>query len=77
MDKKRRRLSYLLRVWQAEENGVLVWRASLESVFGPVRCLASAGSGRPGERRGFASLGELHAFLEKETALDGRERPLH
>jgi hypothetical protein len=66
MDKKRRRLSYLLRLWQAEENGAMVWRASLESVSGPARS---------GERRGFASLDELYAFLKQETAAGDREMP--
>jgi hypothetical protein len=42
--------SYLLRVWQAEENGELVWRASLEST-------ANRG------RLNFASLEALTAFL--------------
>ena len=44
MSEKRRRLSYMLRLWQAESEGTLVWRASLES--------ASVRLGRPGERRG-------------------------
>ena len=48
-------MSYLLRLWQTEHEGALVWRASLESA-------------RTGERRGFASLAELYAFLEEETA---------
>jgi hypothetical protein len=59
----------MLRLWQAESEGTLVWRASLES--------ASNRFGQPGERRGFASLGELYAFLEQETAADGRGRPPH
>ena len=54
-DLRRRRVSYLLRLWQTEHEGALVWRASLESAH-------------TGERRGFASLAELYAFLEEETA---------
>jgi hypothetical protein len=57
---RRRRLSYLLRLWQTEQGGAWVWRASLES--------ASDRSGRPGERWFFATLAELYAFLEQETA---------
>jgi uncharacterized protein (TIGR02246 family) len=52
-------MSYLLRLWQTEHDRALVWRASLES---------ASGSGRPGKRRGFASLDELFEFLERETA---------
>ena len=48
-------MSYLLRLWQAEHEGALVWRASLESVH-------------TGERRGFASLAALYAFLQQEMA---------
>ena len=47
-------LSYLLRLWQARVDGELVWRASLESP-------------RTGERRGFANLADLFAFLEEEV----------
>ena len=54
-DLQRRRLSYLLRLWQTEHEGALVWRASLESAH-------------TGERRGFASLAELYAFLEEASA---------
>ena len=52
---RRRYVSYLLRLWQAEREGALTWRASLESA-------------RTGERWGFANLAELYAFLEQETA---------
>jgi hypothetical protein len=51
----RRYLSYLLRLWQTQHEGRLVWRASVESA-------------RTGERRGFANLNELYAFLDSETA---------
>ena len=54
-EERRRYVSYLLRLWQAEREGALVWRASLESA-------------QTGERWGFASLDELLAFLERETA---------
>ncbi len=50
-----RYVSYLLRLWQTQHAGALVWRASLQSAH-------------TGERRGFASLAELTAFLEQETA---------
>lgn len=63
-------LSYLLRLWRENDGqeayGVeaAVWRASLE---GP----------QAGERRGFASLVDLFAFLESETmsSSPGPERP--
>jgi hypothetical protein len=58
----RRYLSYLLRLWQTERGGALVWQASLEH----------AGTG---ERRGFASLADLVAFLEQETAPEDEEEP--
>ncbi len=52
---KRRYISFLLRLWQAESKGYLVWWASLES-------------SRTEERWGFASLDELFAFLRQLTA---------
>jgi hypothetical protein len=59
---ERRRLSYLLRLWQTEQKGTLVWRASLESAH-------------TRERRGFANLAALYAFLEQETAAVSERRP--
>lgn len=44
--------AYLLRLWEAGDGQWPEWRASLESVQG-------------GERRGFASLAALFAFLEE------------
>ena len=67
MSENRRRLSYLLRLWQAEQEGTWVWRASLES--------ASDRFGRPGERRGFASLADLYAFLVEETTTVDKRQP--
>ena len=51
-----RYLSYLLRLWQIESQGQLVWRASLEQA-------------RTGERRGFPDLAGLIAYLREETAV--------
>ena len=51
-------LSYLLRIWVVEQNGALVWRASLES-------------SRRGERLGFADLDALFAFLRQQTSTTG------
>lgn len=48
---KQSHLSYLLRLWQTGSKPT--WRASLESLTG--------------ERRGFASLEELFAFLKTQT----------
>jgi hypothetical protein len=52
--KERGYASYLLRLWAIEDQGRLVWRASLESPHS-------------GERWGFASLDALFAFLRQET----------
>ena len=46
--------SYLLRLWPTEDQGRVVWRASLESPHS-------------GQRWGFASLDALFAFLRQET----------
>ncbi len=47
-------LAYLLRLWQVNDEGKPVWRASLESPH-------------TGERHGFANLEMLFAFLEEKT----------
>jgi hypothetical protein len=52
-------LSYLLRLWQVDTEGVgqvsaTVWRASLESSL-------------TGKRQGFADLDELFEFLQRQT----------
>jgi len=52
---QRRYISYLLRLWQTGSKQEMVWRVSLESAF-------------TGERRGFANLTELFAFLENEVS---------
>lgn len=55
MDKKQPHyISYLLRIWRANGNGEVVWRASLESPH-------------TGERIGFANLDELFFFLRQQT----------
>lgn len=46
--------SFLLRVWRAGNGAKPEWRASLEDTF-------------TGERRGFASLEELCAFIQNLT----------
>jgi len=53
-EKQPRYLSYLLRLWQVESTGQWVWRASVED-------------SRTGERRGFASIDALLAFLREQT----------
>jgi hypothetical protein len=45
--------SYLLRLWRARSGERLVWRASLED-------------SHTGERRGFADLARMLAFLEDQ-----------
>jgi hypothetical protein len=59
---RQRYVSYLLRLWRTQDGEALVWRASLESA-------------RSGERRGFARLSELYAFLEQVTAPVDEEEP--
>jgi len=46
-------VSFLLRLWQSDEDGHLVWRASLESA-------------QTGEKRHFRSVSLLTDYLEKE-----------
>ena len=50
--------SYLLRLWQEDEQ-CLTWRMSLEKVH-------------TGERRGFASLGDLFDFLQQQTKISSQ-----
>jgi len=52
---KPRYRAYLLRLWETEDEGRCVWRASLEDPA-------------TGERHGFASLEALVAYLVRETA---------
>jgi hypothetical protein len=54
MTEPRRYRVYLLRLWQANgDDGAHVWRAALEEV-------------RTGERKGFADLESLCAFLKEQ-----------
>ncbi|MEZ4710945.1 MAG: hypothetical protein R3A44_27350 [Caldilineaceae bacterium] len=48
--------AYLLRIWREQHKEQTVWRASLEDAQG-------------GQIRGFGSLGELFAFLERHTEM--------
>ncbi|MCP4363145.1 MAG: hypothetical protein GY796_34520 [Chloroflexi bacterium] len=60
-------VSYLLRLWQAQDNGDWVWRASLES-------------SQTGQRWVFANLDDVLAFVRSQTfelsADRGNERTL-
>ena len=49
--------AYLLRLWTASQAGTRVWRASIVNV-------------QTGERRGFADLASLFAFLESQIGGD-------
>ena len=60
MDHKKNYRSYLLRLWVEDSNGEQGWRISLENPFS-------------GERRGFASLKDLCAYL-KEKMQDENEK---
>jgi hypothetical protein len=53
--------SYLLRLWKVEEDGQVVWRASLEDT-------------RQAERRNFTNLAALIAFLQAHFGPADRER---
>jgi len=48
--------AYMLRLWQAEQDGRPVWRASVESPY-------------TGERQGFSDLEQLIQFLKEITAV--------
>ena len=48
-------LAYLVRLWTVSQDGGVVWRVSAEDAH-------------TGERRGFADLASLHAFLQEATA---------
>ncbi len=50
--------SYVLRLWAIESAGQRVWRASLQDAHS-------------GERRGFADLAALTAFLAEQTGAAG------
>jgi hypothetical protein len=50
--------SYVLRLWEVESAGQRVWRASLQD-------------SHSGERRGFADLAALTAFLAEQTSTAG------
>jgi hypothetical protein len=63
MTEPRRYRAYLLRLWQAEgEDGQPVWRAALEEA-------------RTSERRGFADLESLFAFLKEQLDALPTTRP--
>lgn len=52
-------LSYLLRLWKADDGDKPTWRASLEGA-------------ESGKRIGFADLAALFAYLRRETAPPSR-----
>ena len=58
MEDGQRYYSYLLRVWLAGDRDQPHWRASLEDTH-------------TGERRGFASLDDLFAFLREQVVQAG------
>ncbi len=47
--------SFLLRLWRVQVDGKLVWRASLENPF-------------TRERKGFANMSQLVAYLESQVS---------
>jgi len=56
-DDARQAFSYLLRIWRVKDEGLVHWRALLEDPSS-------------GERRGFADLEALFAYLRAEVAAD-------
>ena len=60
-----RYFAYLVRLWQVQDRGVFVWRASLEDAH-------------TGERHGFSDVKSLFAFLTEQTAgsSSAGDRPL-
>ena len=56
--KQERYQSYLLRVWQTDDQDEPAWRVQIE-------CLGT------GERKGFSSLEGLYRFLAQQTELQG------
>jgi hypothetical protein len=59
-----RYLSFLLRLWQARQNGGETWHASLEDPH-------------TGERHGFANLEALMKFLLQQTQSGEEEKEKH
>jgi len=55
VEKQREYLAYMLRIWSVRDNGKILWRASVENA-------------QTGERRGFASLGDLFEYLQSQAA---------
>ena len=53
-------MAYLLRLWQVKDEGKTRWRASLENAH-------------TGERKGFAGLDALFAFLRQQINDDVEE----
>ncbi len=54
MTEQRTYLAYMLRLWQVNTNGEVVWHVSIEDPH-------------TGERHGFANLDRLFEFLERQT----------
>ena len=52
-EKERRYIAYLVRLWQIERKGQLLWQASLEDA-------------RTGKRQGFTSVETLFDFLRQQ-----------
>jgi hypothetical protein len=64
MSEQKQYHAYMLRLWQVSNDGGPIWRTSLESPH-------------TGERRSFANLELLFAFLETQTGgqLQRKEQP--
>lgn len=61
--KRPRRVSYLLRLWQVEDDGRTIWRVSLHDPD-------------TGQRRGFTALADLLRFLQDKYGAVGAKADL-
>jgi hypothetical protein len=61
-EQRRGYVAYLLRLWQVQSEGEIVWRASLESA-------------QTGKCQGFANLTDLFTFLESEVCHSAQDQP--
>jgi len=62
-ERKKKYHSYLLRLWVDDTNGKQAWRISLENPFS-------------GERRGFASLKDLCAYLKNKMQEENEKQEI-
>lgn len=69
MEQQRRYLAYLLRLWQANDDETALPKGEAPGCWRGTEWRASLESPRTGERKGFASLDDLFAFLRRQTGM--------